>query len=205
MNPVYRPPGGARRGAATRAAAAVIAAAALALLAAACSASTSASPPAAGSGGASRAGAPAGLDAGVSYAGCMRSHGVPKYPDPAPGTALADGLPKVSPQELQVSNSQYQAAQHACAHLLPNGGQPTQAESQEDLAAMRRFAQCMRSHGAPTWPDPTDDPAHGWGFVLLHVTGFDPNSTQIDTKMDECHSAVPAGIGVPLERPGRPG
>jgi hypothetical protein len=207
MNPVCRAAGGARPGAVSRTAAAVIAAAALALLAAACSTSagTGARPPAAESGGAATAGAPASLAAGVSYAGCMRSHGVPKYPDPAPGNALADGLPKVSPQELQVSNSQYRAAQHACAHLLPNGGQPTQAEAQEDLAAMRRFAQCMRAHGVPTWPDPTDDPAQGWGFVLLHVTGFDPNSPQIDNKMDECDRALPAGIGVPLERPGRPG
>jgi hypothetical protein len=211
MNPVHRAPGTARAGLVRRAAAV----AALALLATACSTSTSAgtgtgpgtgtSPPAAGSGGPASAGGSASLAVGVSYAGCMRSHGVPEYPDPAPGNALADGLPKVSPQELQVSNVQYQAAQHACAHVLPNDGQPTQAQAAEDLTAMRRFAQCMRSHGVPGWPDPTDDPAYGWGFNLLHVTGFDPSSTQIDNLMDECDRALPPGIGVPLARPGRPG
>jgi hypothetical protein len=62
----------------------------------------------------------------------------------------------------------------------------------------------MRSHGVPNWPDPTYDSA-GWGFNLVHVHGFDPNSPQIDHKMSECSRQLPAGVGVPLARPGRPG
>jgi hypothetical protein len=186
---------------AARAAAATIAAAALVLLAAACSGSPSST----GSGGSPNAGAAANSQMGIRYASCMRAHGVPKYPDPASSNVLADGLPKVSPQQLGVSSSQYQAAQSACAHLLPNGGQPTQAQAQQDLTAMRAFARCMRSRGLPTWPDPTYDPAAGWGFNLLHVVGFDPSSTQADNLMDECDRVLPPGIGVPLSRPGRPG
>jgi hypothetical protein len=194
MKPVPSPP-------AARTAAAIIAAAALALLAAACSSSPSST----GSGGAPRAGASPNSRTGIAYATCMRSHGIPKYPDPGGDNELANGLPKVSPQQLEVSSSRYQAAQGACAHLLPNGGQPTQVQSQRDLSAMRSFARCMRSHGLPTWPDPTYDPAAGWGFSLLHVLGFDPNSTQTDNTMDECDRVLPPGIGVPLSRPGRPG
>ena len=81
----------------------------------------------------------------------------------------------------------------------------TRAYSQRDLRAMLGFARCMRSHGVPTWPDPTCDPAAGWGFNLVHVRGFDPNSPQIDHKMSECSRQLPAGIGVPLARPGQPG
>jgi hypothetical protein len=135
----------------------------------------------------------------------MRSHGVPNYPDPSGSNELANGLPKVSVQQLGVSNSQYQARQSDCAHLLPNDGQQSQTQSQQDLTAMRRYAQCMRSHGVPTWPDPTFDPAAGWGFNLVGVHGFDPNSTQIDHLMDVCDRELPAGTGVPLSRPGRPG
>jgi hypothetical protein len=134
----------------------------------------------------------------------MRSHGVPKYPDANSSNALANGLPKVSVQRLGVSSSQYQAAQRACAHLLPNAGLMTQAQSQQDLRAMLGFARCMRSHGVPDWPDPTNGSA-GWGFNLVHVHGFDPNSRQIDHKMSECARQLPAGVGVPLARPGRPG
>lgn len=185
---------------AARAASAAIAAVGLALLAAACGGSSSST----GSGGSANAAGPANSQVGIDYAGCMRSHGVPGYPDPSSGNELPSGLPKVSPEQLGVSSAQYQAAQNACAHLLPNGGQLTQSQSQQDLNAMRRFARCMRAHGVPTWPDPTDGSA-GWGFDLVNVHGFDPNSQQIEQKMDVCQRALPPGIGVPLSRPGRPG
>jgi hypothetical protein len=135
----------------------------------------------------------------------MRSHGVPKYPDASGSNELPNGLPKVDPQQLGVSSFQYQAARSACAHLLPNGGQLVQAQSQRDLRAMLGYARCMRSHGVPTWPDPTYDPTAGWGFNLVGVHGFDPNSAQINNKMDDCDHGLPPGIGVPLSRPGRPG
>jgi hypothetical protein len=180
----------------TARAAGVLITVALAFSAAACGGSPSSS----GSGGSSNAGGRASASPALDYSRCMRSHGVPKYPDPNSG----DELPKVDPQQLGVSSSQYQAAQNACGYLLPNGGQMTQAQSQGDLRAMLRFARCMRSRGVPGWPDPTDGSA-GWGFNLLHVQGFDPNSQQIDNKMTECSRALPAGIGVPLSRPGWPG
>ena len=184
-----------------RTAAAIIAAGALALLATACGNSSSST----GSGGSSNTGNSTTSQVGINYAGCMRSHGVPKYPDPSSSNRLANGLPKVSVQQLGVSTSQYQAAQNACAHLLPNGGQMTQTQSRKDLNAMLRYARCMRSHGVPNWPDPTYDSAAGWGFNLVHVHGFDPNSTQTENKMNECNRMLPPGIGVPLSRPGRPG
>jgi hypothetical protein len=196
---VTRRPRQARPSAARTAAA--IATASLVLLAAACGGS----PPSAGSGGSSNAGRSANYQIGISYADCMRSHGVPKYPDPNGSNELANGLPKVSVQQLEVSSSQYQAARSDCAHLLPNDGQQTQTQSGQDLDAMRRYARCMRSHSVPTWPDPTYDPTAGWGFDLVNVDGFDPNSTQIENKMDVCDRGLPPGIGVPMSRPGRPG
>ena len=185
-----------------RTAAAIIATAALALLATACNASPSST----GSGGSPNAGSSASSQIGISYANCMRSNGVPKYPDPSRSNELANGLPKVSEQQLDVSTSQYQAAQNACAHLLPNNGQQTQSQSQRELNAMRNFARCMRSHGVPTWPDPHYfGEADGWGFYLVGVHGFDPNSQEIENKMNECQHVLPPGVGVALARPGRPG
>ena len=92
------------------------------------------------------------------------------------------------------------------------GGNPSSTGSSGSSNAGRsansqvgiNYANCMRSHGVPTWPDPTYGAA-GWGFDLTHVHGFDPNSTQIENKMDECSRGLPPGIGVPLSRPGRPG
>jgi hypothetical protein len=96
----------------------------------------------------------------------MRSHGVPNYPDPDSNGQL----PKTSAQQLGVSSSLYQAAQRACQSLLPNtvsmsfeqqfqqcvaSGDCPQALVQQAMTLMRNFAQCMRSHGVPNWPDPT--------------------------------------------------
>lgn len=142
----------------------------------------------------------------LEFSQCMRSHGVSKFPDITSLALLRGGSPKIAAnmEQLAVSSSQFQAAQVACRNLLPNGGRTSPTASQQDLNAMRRFARCMRFHGVPTWPDPTDGPA-GWGFNLLNVSGFDPNSPQIDNKMTTCQRNLPTGIGIPLSRPGRPG
>jgi subtilase family serine protease len=57
------------------------------------------------------------------YSACMRGHGVPHFPDPP---RIGARKPKLSPQELGVSESEFQAAASACNHLLPNGRRPTQ-------------------------------------------------------------------------------
>jgi hypothetical protein len=86
----------------------------------------------------------------LAFSHCMRTHGVLNFPDPTRGGAI----PKVSLQQLGVSSSQFQAAQSACQHLLPNSGQSSQAQVQQVMNALSNFARCVRSHGVPNWPDP---------------------------------------------------
>jgi hypothetical protein len=87
------------------------------------------------------------------FARCMRSHGVANFPDPGASGAI----PKESVQQLGVSDSQFQSAQSACNHFLPNGGNgPNQAELQHVRALGLSFARCMRSHGVAL-PDPGSD------------------------------------------------
>ena len=186
---------------AARTAAVVTAAAVLALLAAACGGSPSST----GSGGSPNAGGSASSPSAVGFSNCMRSHGVPNYPDPDSSGAL----PKTSPQQLGVSNSQYQAAGHDCQHLLPvstaslrqceMAGVCSHAEIQQWLNDGLRFARCMRSHGVPNWPDPTVAPQGGGVAFAISVSrdGFDPHSPQIEAKVNECDQLMPAG-GVPL-------
>jgi hypothetical protein len=142
-----------------RIAAALIATAALALLAAACSGSPSST----GAGGSLNAGDSSSSPSAVAYSHCMRSHGVPNYPDPTDGQ-----LPKGDARAFGVSSSVFSAARSACRHLLPSAGsfqdQASQcmlagdcppAVVQQMLTTDRKFARCMRSHGVPNWPDPT--------------------------------------------------
>jgi hypothetical protein len=142
-----------------RIAAAIIATAVLALVAAACSGSPSST----AAGGSLNAGDSSSFPSAVAYSSCMRSHGVPNYPDPSNGQ-----LPKGGAQRFGVSSSVFSAAQSACHHLLPDAGsfqdQASQctlsgdcppAVVQKMLATDLKFAHCMRSHGVPNWPDPT--------------------------------------------------
>jgi hypothetical protein len=195
---------------AARTLAAIIATAGLVLLAAACSSGSSSS---AGSGGSSHAGGSTNSPSGVAFSACMRSHGVPNYPDPDPGQPPGDA-PKVDPQRLGVSSSQFQAAQRACQDLLPFNDEVLSAESlrqceltgdcpqalvQQALTQLRVFTQCMRSHGVPNWPDPTTDSQGRPGFAIsISQDGFDPHSPQIKPKADECEHVMHPDIGTPL-------
>ena len=183
-----------------RTAAAIMATAVLALLAAACGGS-----PSSAAGGSPNAGGSASSPSAVGYSACIRSHGVPNYPDPGSSGAL----PKTDAQQLGVSTSEYEAAQHACQHLLPVGsaslrqcemaGVCTHAEIQQWLDAGLRFARCMRAHGVPNWPDPSVGPQGGGVAFAISVSkdGFDPHSPQIEAKVNECGHLMPGG-GVPL-------
>ncbi len=85
----------------------------------------------------------------VSFADCMRSHGVPNFPD----------SPYGQKQMLSSTGGQAPAVQSAvaaCSHLLPHGGQSqSPAHSQVQIAAMLAFARCLRGHGFSNFPDPT--------------------------------------------------
>jgi hypothetical protein len=166
------------------------------VLAAACSGSPSST----GSAGSPNAGESQSSQL-LALAQCMRSRGVPNYPDPPPGATNAK-FPSAG--QLGVSNSLYQAAKNACQHLLPAGtnGNYSAAEAQQMLPAMRRFSQCMRAHGVPNWPDPTIGPGGKPGFNLVDINPpIAAGSPQFASKLSECGHLVPSQLGgIPVRR-----
>ena len=191
-------------------AAAIIAAVALALLlAAACSSCSG--PSSAGSGGAPDAGgsanSPPASSRALAFAHCMRSHGVPGYPDPNSRNTMPNGLPKVGPQRLGVTMSQFLAARGACGHLLPNGGHTAPSAAQQLLSDGLKFARCMRSHGVLNWPDPAHSTpaalalgAPPYMFQMGGLQGLDGRSfpAQVNTTMHQClHLTQLTGDQVP--------
>jgi hypothetical protein len=173
------------------AAAAIVATAILVLVAAACSSSPSST----GSGSPNARGS-ASSPSAVAYSACIRSHGVPNFPDPD----SSGNLPKADPQQLGVSTSQLQAAQQPCQHQLPSTGS-TEEQQQETQCAMagdcsqslvqhwlsglRTLAQCLRSHGVPNWPDPTIN-SRGLPQFAYSEAGIDDHSPQILAKVQVC-------------------
>jgi hypothetical protein len=116
----------------------------------------------------------------LAFANCMRSHGVPNWPDPD-----SNGMFPASAKQISRSNPEFPAAQTACRHLLPNGGNgPTQAQWQQILSTMVSFAHCMRQHGMPNFPDPTY--RSGTNGELVFNIRVDPNSPQFLTKIHSC-------------------
>ncbi len=97
-------------------------------------------------GSASAAGGATREQAALAYARCMRSHGVPDFPDPDSNGNFHVGNNSVSGQET--------AANQVCNHLLNVGTQLNAAQTQHTLSQLVKYAQCMRAHGVPNFPDP---------------------------------------------------
>jgi hypothetical protein len=134
----------------------------------------------------------------VAFASCMRSHGVPNFPDPT----SSGEIPKqaVVSAFQAVSTSQAKAAQEACNHLLPAGGlsgQPVRTITAQDRQDYLRAAACMRSHGFPNFPDPnfrnnnvqTDIPS-----------SIDQDAPKFKSAAETCTKLIPAGL--PYSRSG---
>jgi hypothetical protein len=151
--------------------------AALVLLATACGGGPS-------TGGPSTTSGPVSSQA-VAFSQCMRSHGVPDFPDPT----SRGGVPKVAPQQVGVSTTRFQVAQRACAQLL----QPSQAQQPRITAGLLNFARCMRSHGLPNWPDPSTDRT---GQPVFDIPGIDPDSPRVSNTAGACaHLLVQSTTG----------
>jgi hypothetical protein len=91
-------------------------------------------------------------DAFLAYSKCMRSHGVPNFPDPSPGGGiqLSSGMSPFAPA--------FKAAQASCHLLLPGGGPGAAHPTAQAKAQMLKSSECMRQHGVSGFPDPTLSP-----------------------------------------------
>jgi hypothetical protein len=90
---------------------------------------------------------------GLAYAQCMRSHGVPNFPDPKANGSIQLG------SGIDPSSPSFASAQSRCQKFLPGGGFPasgtTTSPTAAALAQMLKVALCMRAHGISQFPDPT--------------------------------------------------
>jgi hypothetical protein len=91
-------------------------------------------------------------NAPLKFAACMRSHGVPNFPDPSGG---GDRI-QIGPNSgIDLLSPAVESAQQACKTLLPKGGGPPPRPSAADERAGLAWAECVRKHGVPNFPDPS--------------------------------------------------
>jgi hypothetical protein len=140
---------------------------------------------------ASGSGTTAKYRAAFEYVDCMRSRGVPNFPDPTSGGQInvdfAHGGKDGSPASAGIDRNspQYIAADRTCRRLLP-GGVPTPAQNQQAISQGLRFAQCMRSHGVPSYPDPNPSNPN-----VVRLVGVATSSPQFQSAQKVCESLVP--------------
>jgi hypothetical protein len=114
----------------------------------------------------------------VQFAQCMRQNGVTDFPDSQNGHFVMGS-------DIQ-SNPHFQSALQTCEHYLGasinNGGANTGTQS-----ATLAFANCMQTHGVPSFPDPQSD-----GAIVAPPASV-RNTPAYATAYKECKSNLPNG------------
>jgi len=149
---------------------------------AAISSSTSTSPSTAG-GPPSQAQTQQALDDVTRFAKCMHSHGLPSFPDPTVA-------PRAFKNAMASRSPVFQSAYTVCGHLLPadTSEGPNTAQTGARTVALLAFARCLRSHGFPSFPDPT---ASGeLTHEMLAQAGIDLHDPAVVHAADACASVT---------------
>jgi hypothetical protein len=141
---------------------------------------------------------------GLKFAACMRSHGVPNFPDPTGGALdlrVQQSPNGTSVNGVEVSGPAFKSAMNSCRSDLPNGGHPTAAQTAKARSQALAMSRCMRTHGVPNFPDPTfqSGPNGGVG-VRIGGAGIDPNSPAFQAAAKDCGSIF-GGAGPVLQKP----
>lgn len=112
----------------------------------------------------------------LKFTQCMRDQGI-DMPDPGPdGNVFGGG---------SADKEKLAAATRACREYMPGGGE-LQQPSAGQIEQLREFAQCMREHGVPDFPDPNAN-----GLMDIQSAGIDPESDAYQSAEEACHSLQP--------------
>ncbi len=143
-------------------------------------------------GGASTsASAASAVASGVAFSRCIRSHGVPSFPDPKiSGQTVRMGSPSI------VRSPAFQSAAHSCQRLLPKGPPGPEPPSGQALARMLDVSACMRKDGISRFPDPTTSPPSNaaansgilgrGGYYLAIPSSIDMNTPAFERAAAAC-------------------
>ncbi len=128
----------------------------------------------------------------------MRANGVSGFPDPtaAPGggvglTLFVNGDGSLTADGNTFAGPAVRSAERACrAYLPPAGGPPSSVRAQQ-LRQELTFARCMRSHGVPSFPDPSSS-----GAQAGPAAGIDPRSPAFQNAARVCGAGGSGAIAI---------
>jgi hypothetical protein len=99
------------------------------------------------------------MSGALAYANCMRSHGVPDFPDPnGQGefqlhTVFENGH-VTQGEDLVPSSPAFRAGERACGPFGSAGRLVPAAQEEHAFKQALKAAVCMRTDGVPNYPDP---------------------------------------------------
>jgi hypothetical protein len=132
----------------------------------------------------------------LAFSECMRSRGVPSFPDPS-----GQGIHIGPDSGIDPSAPAFRAARSACDKLLPGGGPRNQHPTAQQIDMARQISECMRQHGVTGFPDPSFTPPSspaGYslvvdlsGVVLAVPSTINPSSPVFVQAANACHFPQP--------------
>jgi hypothetical protein len=124
-------------------------------------------------------------DKAVKFAGCVRAHGVPHFPDPNAKGEFDFGV--------DVTREVWGRAINACKALQPPGSLSAKRTPKQQTASLR-FAQCIRENGVKDFPDP----ANGQPVVdtyRIPSSNTSAGMTILNAAMHKCGSVLAKAAG----------
>jgi hypothetical protein len=127
----------------------------------------------------------------ISFTRCMRGHGV-QMSDPfhRPGHV---GLTVDLPERGPATSAAYAACTHFIAAIISAKAAGAAAQAAPRLAALTRYARCMRSHDI-SMLDPTPQGELNLGTVPGITSDFGRYSPQFRAADASCRHLLPAGV-----------
>lgn len=144
---------------------------------------------ASGGAGASSTSKPTALAEAEAFSECMRSHGVQRFPDPVltPGGDYGYRTSGIDP-----NSAGFQNAIQACKDLPSPWNSTRHQLTAAQQQAWLTWAECIRHHGVPDFPDPT----FSGDAVQTSPPGGQSPTPQFQRAMGDCRSRMPSTGGL---------
>lgn len=124
----------------------------------------------------------------LAFSKCIRAHGIAGFPDPGaniPGPNNSIGGIEIPPT-INIQSPAFQTAQNACrgkfSAVFSRQGKPGITAAMK--ASLITHAQCMRTHGVPSYLDPTF--SRSGGIAVTDPAGVDLQSPAYQHASAEC-------------------